>query len=140
MQPTQYKGEPGPREDDCDVTMQTDKKPIQRKMVGWYDPGQLLHTGLQVLVSALLGTRADFRVLESLARDQDIFDYSSENEIWIDYVADLGDGWDSTFTIASLLAAKSLQLSMLGRSVDCFRTEQGRILIMGGDEVYPVAD
>lgn len=115
------------------------KKRIQRKMVRWYDPGQLLHAAVQVAVTALIGTRADFRVLESLAADQDAFDYSSENEIWIDYVADLGDGWNSTYTIASLLGAESLEVASASGADGRFQTERGRILIMGGDEVYPTA-
>src|SRR5437867_8080798 len=115
------------------------ERPIQKKMVGWYDPGQLLHTAVQVVVSGLLGTRADFRVLESLAVTQVTFDFGSEKEIWIDYVADLGDGWDSTYTIASLLGAESLEVSLPSGMGGKFQTHRGRLLVMGGDEVYPVA-
>src|SRR5437868_13821448 len=74
-----------------------------RKMVRWYDPVQLLHTGVEVIVSAVLGTRSDYRVMESFSGPQDVFDYSGEPEIWIDYVADLGYGWNSTVIIARLL-------------------------------------
>jgi hypothetical protein len=108
-------------------------------MTGWYAPGQLLQTGTKVIVSSLLGTRADFRLVESFVAKQPLFDYSSEPEIWIDYVADLGDGWDSTFAVAKTLAAASLQLPSRDGS-DTFRTQRGRILVMGGDEVYPTAD
>jgi uncharacterized membrane protein len=119
---------------------QPEKKWIQHKMVGWYDPGQFLHTGVEVVVSALLGTRADYRVVESLTAPQGIFDdYASEPEIWIDYVADLGDGWNSTYTIASLLAAKSLDVPFSEAPGKLYETQQGRILVMGGDEVYPTA-
>jgi hypothetical protein len=123
------------------VRIQTDKTPKQSRMVGWYDPGQLLRTGKEVVVSGLLGVRADYRLLESLAAKQDIYDdYMSEREIWIDYVADVGDGWDPTYTIASLLAAESLQVAPLSGPGESVTTERGRILIMGGDEVYPVAN
>ena len=84
--------------------------PPHRKMVRWYDPVQLLHTGVEVIVSAVLGTRSDYRVMESFSGLQDVFDYSGEREIWIDYVADLGDGWNSTHTIATLLAKDSLDV------------------------------
>lgn len=103
-------------------------------MVGWFDPGQLLRSGTQVLVSALLGTRADFRVLESFGGAQPAFDYSQGDEIWIDYVADIGDGWNPAYAIASLLARPRLSMATpQGPLV----TERGRLLIMGGDQVYP---
>jgi len=109
-------------------------------MVGWYDPFQLLRTGKDVLVSALLGTRADYRLLESFDAQQGIFDdCAKEPEIWIDYVADVGDGWNSTYAIASLLAAPSLALSTVDGKSHAMKTERGRILVMGGDEVYPTA-
>lgn len=103
-------------------------------MVGWFDPGQLLRSGTQVLISALLGTRADYRVLESFGGPQPVFDYSTGEEIWIDYVADLGDGWNPTYAIASLLARPRLSIRTdNGHHV----TERGRLMIMGGDQVYP---
>ncbi|GLR79044.1 hypothetical protein GCM10007856_17180 [Azospirillum oryzae] len=59
------------------------------------------------------------------------FDYSdTNNDFWFDYAADTGDGWDSTFAIASLLGASVIDLD--GR-----RLPRGRFLILGGDEVYP---
>ena len=56
-----------------------------------------------------------------------------------DYVADLGDGWDSTYAVASLLASPSLTLSLRDGSTGPVKTERGRLLVMGGDEVYPTA-
>jgi len=41
--------------------------PIKRSMVGWYDPRQLMNTGIQVLVSDLIGTRFDTRREQALA-------------------------------------------------------------------------
>jgi hypothetical protein len=116
----------------------TQKNPIQRKMVGWYDPFQLLRTAKEVVVSSLLGVRADYRLLESLAAEQGIFDYTDQDEVWLDYVADLGDGWDATYTIACLLSATSLTLRQR-ESRESVNTERGRILVMGGDQIYPTA-
>jgi hypothetical protein len=53
-------------------------------------------------------------------------------ELWLDYTADLGDGFDSTYTVASLLAQESL-------TVDGHELPRGKVLVLGGDEVYPVA-
>lgn len=112
--------------------------PTRKKMVGWFDPGQLVRTGIQVLVSNLLGARADYRLLESLGPTSEIFDYSADEEIWLDYVADLGDGWNGTYAIASLLARPGLDLPGATGAAP-LTTRRGAILVMGGDEVYPAA-
>lgn len=52
--------------------------------------------------------------------------------LWLDFTADLGDGFDSTYTVASLLAEKSL-------IVEEHELRRGKVLVLGGDEVYPVA-
>ncbi|WP_429387171.1 hypothetical protein [Paenarthrobacter sp. TE4293] len=52
--------------------------------------------------------------------------------MWIDFAADLGDGFDATYTVASLLAQDKL-------AVDGHELPRGRVLVLGGDEVYPVA-
>ena len=51
--------------------------------------------------------------------------------MWVDYVSDLGDGFNSTYTVAYLLAQPELEFG--GET-----TQRGRILVMGGDQVYPV--
>ncbi len=113
--------------------------PKHARMTGWYDPGQLAETALKVIVSDLFGTRADYRLIESFTAKQDLFDYSHQNEIWIDYVADLGDGWDPTFAVARTMAEPELSVSVRGSS-QAHATFRGRVLVMGGDEVYPTAD
>ncbi|MGH3812661.1 MAG: hypothetical protein ACRDUV_09430, partial [Pseudonocardiaceae bacterium] len=62
-------------------------------------------------------------------------DRSGQADLWLDYVADLGDGWNSTYTVARLLATEELKLDWDGET---HATERGRILVMGGDQVYPV--
>lgn len=109
------------------------------KMTGWYDPGQLAETAVKVFVSNLFGTRADYRLIESFTAQQEVYDYGTEKDIWIDYVADLGDGWDSTFAVARTIAEPSLSPPSPVSS-DRHTTCRGRILVMGGDEVYPTAD
>ena len=52
---------------------------------------------------------------------------------WIDYVADVGDGFESTYAIAYLLAQDSLDVRGAGR------LRHGEVLIMGGDQCYPQA-
>lgn len=52
--------------------------------------------------------------------------------LWLDFTADLGDGFDATYTVATLLAEKSLL-------VEGHELRRGKVLVLGGDEVYPVA-
>src|SRR6266850_963030 len=113
-----------------------DTPPIKRSMVGWYDPRQLLNTAIQVLVSDLIGTRFDARREQALAADKQELpiDYSAvtTGDFWFDYMADTGDGWDSTFHMASLVSQPSIQLANE-------TLPRGKFLLLGGDEIYPFA-
>src|SRR5207253_2712653 len=60
------------------------------------------------------------------------------DEIWFDYVADTGDGWNSTYAIAYHLTQPSLDLN--AHAPEDGKTKRGEILIFGGDQVYPSAD
>jgi len=52
--------------------------------------------------------------------------------VWIDFVADLGDGFDATYAVASLLAQDELV-------VDGHKLPRGAAVVMGSDEVYPTS-
>ena len=103
-------------------------------MVRWFDPHQLLDTAVRVLISGIFSSYADNRELQARLPAL-VPDRSATTDLWLDYVSDLGDGWNSTYTVARLLAAKELTLDWDGKA---HRTERGRALIMGGDQVYPV--
>src|ERR671937_290580 len=109
----------------------------RHKMVGWYDPGQLIATGIDVVISQLMGARVDYRLIESFSGAEDIYRYDQDQECWFDFIADLGDGWNSTYTMASLLAAEQLMLADVQGTMQ--HLPRGQFLIMGGDQVYPVA-
>jgi len=111
-------------------------------MVAWFDPGQLLHTGARVLVSSLIGQHADRRLIEALAvPGAERVDMRTEedgkpiDEIWIDFIADAGDGWDSTYSVAYSASLPELTLKS-SQEKDC-STRRGRVLVFGGDQVYP---
>ena len=78
-------------------------------MVNWYDPKQLAFTSVKTVLSSVFGNFADRRELQA-ALDQDCkpFDYSKKEALWFDYISDLGDGFNSTYTIASLLAREEM--------------------------------
>jgi len=108
----------------------------QRSMVGWYDPRVLMQSGYQVAIANIFGRHSDTRLIEALAsQPQNEFDYSVHGgDFWLDYVADTGDGWNSTYAIADALAQPTIDVDHSG-----FRetTHAGRVLVFGGDEVYP---
>ncbi len=112
---------------------------VRHDMVRWYNPRQMLRTGLHVASATVVGQIADYRevqaALDPIGDDEMLgaFDYSDaavDGDFWLDYVADLGDGWHSTHSVASELARETIATS--GGDLP-----RGQVLIMGGDEVYP---
>lgn len=111
-------------------------------MVGWYRPVQLVRTAVSVATSTIFGRHSDHRLVEALASEpSEYFDYSfaddgtPRTDLWIDYVADSGDGFNSTYSIARAVARK---LTLRWQDTE-HTTERGRILVLGGDLTYPVA-
>jgi hypothetical protein len=104
-----------------------------QRPVGWLAPLLLLNTGLRTLLAILFGAYLDKRELQN-ALDGDCFDHSAteDGELWFDYVADLGDGFHATYSVAYLLAQPQLE-------VDGATLPRGRLLLLGGDQVYPLA-
>ncbi|MDX1618411.1 MAG: hypothetical protein R3224_06465 [Balneolaceae bacterium] len=113
----------------------------RQKMVDWFSPTQLAQTGLRAVISGVFGNYADKREIQAaLTENQEAlkpFDFSGREELWIDYVSDLGSGWDSTYSAAYLLGRKELKAD--DRQGTSHRLKRGNILVMGGDEVYPTA-
>ncbi|MHC4042850.1 metallophosphoesterase [Bradyrhizobium sp. 23AC] len=116
------------------------------RMVHWFNPILLVKLLNNVITSAMFGQYADRRLMVAaldsvppevhLTRATAFVDGLSPTQdgpVWLDFVADLGDGFDSTFAVACLLARKELDL-------DGVKLPRGQMLIMGGDEVYPLAN
>jgi hypothetical protein len=128
----------------------------RKPMVRWLSPRVLVEAGLRVVVSSLFGQYADKREFQAVldpapgppltygAADEEKGAADEEKAFWLDFVADLGDGFDSTYAMACLLARQRLELAGVdGAEENPLVPEdglpRGRALIMGGDEVYPVA-
>ena len=79
-------------------------------------PRVLAQTGYQVAVANMFGRHSDTRLIEALAsQPQAEFDYSAgEGDFWLDYVADIGDGWNSTYAIADAIGRPELPLEQDG--------------------------
>ena len=115
-------------------------------MVGWFSPGVLVTTGRKAVVSGLFGQYADSRLLHASLDPVTGVEIASrcdfaktipcgeDGAVWIDYVVDLGDGFDFTYAVAYLLGQKSLQVEGVAHPLP-----RGQALIMGGDQVYPEA-
>jgi hypothetical protein len=105
---------------------------VRQRPVPWLNPGLLAGTAVRVLLAYLFGSYLDKRELQAALPDR-AFDHSDGTELWFDYTADVGDGFDATYSIASLLARPELALDD-GRVLP-----RGELLVLGGDQVYPTA-
>ena len=107
-------------------------------MVGWFEPRQLLATGVRALLADLFGGYADRREMQA-ALGQAVYhtytpdgnkkwstlDVQSERAagderdvpsplampeegMWIDFASDMGEGWNATYTVASCLGKSHL--------------------------------
>lgn len=104
-------------------------------MTAWYSPALLIKLGVQVLVSTLFGKHADQRGMQALTSPSVIHDYSKQrSDFWFSYMADCGDGWDSSYSIAYAITRPTGVFSEAGDSLP-----PGSLLIFGGDQVYPTA-
>jgi Calcineurin-like phosphoesterase len=103
----------------------------RRKPVPWLGPVLLAAIGTRVALAEQFGAYLDKRELQS-ALTQECFDHSETDELWLDYVADVGDGFDATYSVAYTLAQPRL-------SLDGVPLPRGEVLVLGGDQVYPTA-
>jgi hypothetical protein len=114
-------------------------------MVRWFSPVVLAKTVNKVLASTLFGQYADRRLIHASldklegedalrARCGDGKSFcDAEGTVRVDYVADLGDGFDSTYAIAYLIGKKEIEIEGAGK------LPRAQCLVMGGDQVYPDA-
>jgi hypothetical protein len=129
----------------------------QEKQVRWFSVRQLISTALQTLAATVVGSMSGRRELMS-ALDPEMKlsgDYSDQKELWLDYVADAGDGWNATMSVAWLLGRDAIALrkdrketpqpiSPTQQEVEpqienTLRLQHGQVLVFGGDEIYPTA-
>jgi len=111
-------------------------------MVRWYNPILLLRIGFRAASATLVEQFSDHRELQAALDpiDDDSFcgaydrseslSKTNDSSFCIDYVADLGEGWDATYTVASALSAPDIKLQDQAIA-------RANLLIFGGDQVYP---
>ncbi len=106
--------------------------------VRWFTPGELVRTAIEVLLSSTFAGYIDRREVQAALPSDQIPIALAGQGLWLDYVADVGDGFDPTYTVARLIAAPELEVSGAGDGPGgTVRLPRGAALVMGGDEVYP---
>ena len=108
----------------------------KRSPVCWFNPGVLAKAGLRVALSAVFGAFLDKRELQGAIEAPVLTHLAGSEELWLDYVSDTGDGFAPTYTMAWLASRPSLELPELPGQL----LLRGEALVLGGDEVYPLAD
>ncbi len=133
------------------------------RKVAWLNPLQLLRTGYQVwLVTAGTGIIDRREVMAALDRSTVPADSSppgvltrgshidavlvdpadaERNGLWLDFVADVGDSWEATYAVASMLADPQLRASFPESAAKELPSSFGpaAVVVVGGDLVYPRA-
>ncbi|SDL33990.1 Calcineurin-like phosphoesterase [Glycomyces sambucus] len=105
---------------------------VPQSPVRWLSPRTLIDTSMRFGLARVFGGYVDKREIIG-GRQQPVYDHSGAEELWFDYVADIGDGFNATYSIAYLMAQEEL---VVGGE----RLPRGSMLVMGGDEVYPAGD
>ncbi len=103
-----------------------------RRSVAWLSPTQLAATGIRVAFAAQFGAYLDKRELQLALPTQVHEEYAAREELWLDYIADLGDGFDPTYSMAYLLGQDQIEVGDTA-------LPRGNVLVLGGDRVYPTA-
>lgn len=103
--------------------------------VRWFSPSVLTRSALHVGITAVFGSFLDKRELQSPEPCQADTRYRDRHELWFDYVADTGDGFAATATVAHCVGRASVRPAGVDAPLP-----RGRFLVFGGDEVYPMPE
>ena len=92
-----------------------------------------------MVLSSVFASYADKREVQEALQPTPLDGAAAEGELWLDFVADLGDGFDATYTVARLLAAEQLEPEPAPDGEPVGPLPRASVLVLGGDEVYPTA-
>ncbi|MFI2370726.1 hypothetical protein [Streptomyces sp. NPDC018833] len=121
-----------------------------QEQVRWLAPRELARTAVKALLAGVFAGYSDKREFQAVLGAGLLQAPPGRNdarEIWIDYVADLGDGFDATSSVAWTLAEEELVVPPASPGTGDaptpgdmpLRLRRGSLLVLGGDEVYPAA-
>lgn len=107
--------------------------------VRWLAPVELCRTAVKVVLSSIFANYSDKREIQASLPAATVECLVGDGrELWIDFVADLGDGFDATYTVASLIANEKLDVDPADGPIPHV-LPRASLLVLGGDEVYPTA-
>lgn len=107
---------------------------VPADMVRWYAPAVLFKAAGRVAVSTVLGGQLDRRLLRPMPAAE-VTDFSHREHLVLDFVADTGDGWNSTYAVAYWATRPILRVQGLhGRA---YELPRAGVFVFGGDQVYP---
>ncbi|KAF4352914.1 hypothetical protein G4B88_030165 [Cannabis sativa] len=121
-------------------------KPGFLDMVPWYSgtSADLFKTVFDLLVSVTVFVgRFDMRMMQAaMSRVNDgsqqgdlLYDqFGEKDDLWFDFMADTGDGGNSSYSVARLLAQPSININ---RGDSALNLPRGDLLLIGGDLAYP---
>jgi hypothetical protein len=121
--------------------------------VRWFSPRVLVDAGIRSILTATFGSFVDKRELQARLEGEVDSQHANRSEVWVDYVADTGDGFDATYSVAWLVAQRALTVAVPGGEIgsddggaveDGGRSRplvlpRGQLLVLGGDQIYPIA-
>jgi hypothetical protein len=104
--------------------------------VRWLSVPQLVRTAIEVARGLKFARYADKREAMSGTPREFYRIPGKDTDVWVDYVADTGDGFAATYATARCVAGG---LAVTPKEPFEGRPKQADLLVFGGDEVYPVA-
>jgi Calcineurin-like phosphoesterase len=117
-----------------ETAISPDLGPVRNRMTRWFDPWSVL--AMLPFFRAKDQRDASSNSGRREGKSEPDLELGDEH-VWIDYVADMGDAFDPTMHIAWLLGRKHLVHRPVGADPTILR--RGKLLVLGGDEIYPIA-
>jgi Calcineurin-like phosphoesterase len=106
----------------------------RRPAVAWFSIQTLVRSAIESRRLKKFGQLADGRQAQA-SSPMELYDFSEyasiDGQFTIDYVADTGDGFDTTWAVARSVSGELASATAPNRRAD--------LLLLGGDEVYPIA-
>ncbi|GBG34880.1 Hypothetical Protein FCC1311_111032 [Hondaea fermentalgiana] len=115
-------------------------------MVAWLGYTFMMQYAYEGLVAAFGWTDADARQLSSIRTQAQVHDerttaeFDDQGRFFFDFLADTGDGFDSSYLVASLLAQDSIEVEerAVGAPPTKVTLPRAQVVVQGGDICYPI--
>src|ERR1700755_3433564 len=81
----------------------------RRPPVQWFSPPTLARAAAKVILAAAFGDYLDKREMQGTLGDAIFAIDPDADDLWFDFVADTGDGFNSTYSVAWCMARKEIE-------------------------------